>query len=115
MKLKIAAVILVYLLGVVYLFPDGPSTPDLVPSTRSTEEGDTWQNPDQKGFYTDLTRKEVIGQMQTKYTYRLFGFTIPSYRLNYRPEESFEMVRDQMKTTLFQQSYPKTKQFVVGG
>jgi len=116
MKIKIAFIFIVYILGLIYLAPQAPNTPDLVPSTRSTEEGDTIQNPDQKGFYTNLTRQEAIAQMQSKYSLRLFGKTIPSFRLNYRPEEAFEMVRDQLKSSYLEEIvYPLRDSLFVNG
>jgi len=116
MKLKYILLSLVYILGLIYLFPAAPVTPDLLPSTRSTEEGDTIQHPDQKGFYTNLTRKESVSQMQSKYALTIFGQKIPSYRLNYRPEEAFGMVRDQLKSSFLEEIvYPMRDSLFVNG
>lgn len=116
MKIKIIIVGIIYVLGLIYLIPAAPATPDLLPSTRSTEEGDTIQNPDQKGFYTYLTRKEAILQMQSKYALSIFGQKIPSYRLNYRPEEAFGMVRDQLKSSYLEEIvYPMRDSLFVNG
>lgn len=110
------AVLFIYVLGVIYLVPPSPATPELIPSTRSTEEGDTIQNPDQKGFYTNLNRKEAISQMQSKYQLTIFGWKIPSYRLNYRPEEAFGMVRDQLKSSYLEEIvYPFKNSLFVNG
>jgi hypothetical protein len=116
MKLKYVLIGLIYALGLVYLFPAAPATPDLIPSTRSTEEGDTIQNPDQKGFYTYLARKDAIAQMQSKYSLIIFGQKIPSMRLNYRPEEAFGMVRDQLKSSYLEEIvYPLRDSLFVNG
>ena len=116
MKIKLIIVAIVYSLGVVYLFPPAPQTPDLVPSTRSSEEGDTIQNPDQKGFYTQVAREEALSQLQLKYSFTIFGVRIPSYRLNYRPEEAFGMVRDQLKSSYLEEIvYPMRNSLFVNG
>jgi len=116
MKIKNVAIALVYLAGCVYLTLPTPMTPDLSNAERSNEPGDTWQHPDQKGFYTNSDRQTALSEMQSKYSLVLFGYKIPSYRLNYRPEESFEMVRDQMKTTYLEEIvYPMRNSLFVNG
>lgn len=116
MKIKFVVITLLYLVGCVYLIIPTPATPDLSQSVRSTEPGDTWQHPDQKGFYTNSDRKTVLAEMQSKYSSHFLGLTLPSYRLNYRPEESFEMVRDQMKTTYLEEIvYPMRSSLFVNG
>ena len=107
---------LIYFLGIVYLSLPSPVVPDLAPATRSNESGDTWQHPDQKGFYTNLVRSEVIPQMQSKFTVKLFNLVLPSYRLNYRPEESFEFVRDQTPSYYLEEIvYPFRESLFVNG
>lgn len=116
MKIKYLILGLVYILGVVYLTLPTPATPDLSASVRSDEAGDTWQHPDQKGFYTDLTRSEVIGEMQRKFALKLESITLPSYRLNYRPEESFQFVRDQVSSNYLEEIvYPLRDSLFVNG
>ncbi len=87
---------LLFLIGCVYLLLPSPTVPDLENSVRSDESGDTWQHPDQKAFYTNRVRQDVISEMQTKFSTSFFNIRIPSFRLNYRPEESFEFIRDQV-------------------
>ncbi len=89
-------IFLVYLLGIFYLIQPTPQTPDLYDSKRSDEPGDTWQNPDQKAFFTQKDRQNVLSELQSKFSINLGSFTIPSFRLNYRPEEAQELVRDQI-------------------
>jgi hypothetical protein len=87
-------VLTIYLIGLVYLFLPAPVYPDLSLSTRSNEPGDTWQNPDQKAFFTDKTRQQVLSELQTSFSL----LSIPSFRLNYRPEESTRFVREQINS-----------------
>ena len=106
----------VYLLGVAYLFLPTPQVPDLPESTRSNEAGDTWQHPDQKAFYTHKSRAEVLNYMQSQFSVKFLGITIPSYRLNYRPEESFKFVRDQVPSYYLEEIvYPLKASLFVNG
>ena len=87
-------ILVIFFAGVIYLSLPTPALPDLRDSGRSDEPGDTWQNPDQKGFYSDLTRAEVLSDIQSKSLIKFFSWTIPPCRLNYPPEEAFPLVRD---------------------
>lgn len=116
MKLKITLALGIFLIGVVYLMSPSPAVPDLDGGIRSDEPGDTWQHPDQKAFYTNSVRSEVIPQMQSKFSSSIFGITIPSYRLNYRPEESYEFVRDQVKSYYLEEVvFPLKESLFVNG
>lgn len=108
--------IVLYLLGVIYLFQPIPHLPTLDNATLSNEEGDTWQNPDQRGYYTNLTRSEVVNQIQIKSQIKIFGKVIPNYRLNYRPEEAHELIRDQLKSNYMEEVvYPLRSSIFVNG
>lgn len=106
----------VYVLGVIYLIQPIPALPTLENATLSNEEGDTWQNPDQKGYYTNLTRSQVLNQIQTKSQIKIFGWKVPNYRLNYRPEEAHELIRDQLKSNYMEEIvYPFRSSIFVNG
>lgn len=116
MKIKIISALIIYFLGLVYLLLPSPAYPDLSFAERSDEPGDTWQHPDQKGYYTNLNRTEVLSQIQSKFTLKIFGITIPSYRLNYRPEETFTYVRDQLDSYYLEEIvYPFRESIFVNG
>ncbi len=95
-KLLIFLALVIYFSGIYYLTRPSPELPALANTVRSDEPGDTWQHPDQAAYYTSRdSRPEILGELQRKFDLSsLFQFT---YRLNYRPEESFEMVRDQLR------------------
>jgi len=104
MKISIKYLIFfIYIIGVIYLILPSPDTPGLDNSFRSTEEGDTWQNPNQKGYYTDLTRHQVISQIQQKFSLNIFGSGFLGFRLNYPPEEAQTIVRDQLKSNYLEE------------
>lgn len=116
MKLKLIIAGVIYIFGLIYLILPSPIYPDLTQAERSDEPGDTWQNPDQKGYYTNLQRAEVLEQIQSKFTIKLLGFSVPSYRLNYRPEEALSLVRDQLKSYYLEEIvYPFRESIFVNG
>lgn len=108
--------IIVFSIGCIYLSLPTPKTPDLDTAIRSDEEGDTWQNPDQKGFYSNILRKEVMTEMRNKFSISLFGIRIPSYTLNYRPEDTREFVREQIPSYYLEEIvYPFRDSLFVNG
>lgn len=108
--------LIIYALGVLYLLPPIKSLPNLSSGGISDEEGDTWQNPDQKGFYTNMTRSDVLNEVQKNTTINILGFSLPNYRLNYRPEEAGELVRDQLKSNYLEEIvYPLRSSIFVNG
>lgn len=116
MKGKIILIGLVYLVGLIYLVLPSPSYPDLRDAGRSDEPGDTWQHPDQKGFYTNLDRTQVLTDLQNKFSIKLNSLNVPSYRLNYRPEEAFDYVRDQLQSYYLEEIvYPLRESLYVNG
>ncbi len=92
-KIFIIPVLLVYILGLVYLSLPAPKVPQLPDAAISDEPGDTWQNPNQTAYFTNWERKQVLPSLQEDFSLKLFGLTIPSYRLNYRPEEADKYIR----------------------
>lgn len=108
--------LIIYFLGLVYLLPSIPELPQLAQATLSNEPGDTWQNPDQRGYYTNLKRADVLNEIQEKSKITIFGYKVPNYRLNYRPEEAHELVRDQLKSNYFEEVvYPLRSSIFVNG
>lgn len=96
-KILLLLALLLYLAGIYYLTRPDPILPDLNEGIRSDEPGDTFQHPDQAAYYTDRNdRAQILGELQNKFN--LSSFSQPSYRLNYRPEEVGELVRDQLRS-----------------
>ena len=115
-KLIIISTALVYIIGCIYLILPSPISPELDNSVRSDEPGDTWQNPDQKGFYTNLVRKDVLTDLQDKFSINIAGFQIPSFRLNYRTEEVADYVRKQVPSYYLEEIiYPLRESLFVSG
>jgi len=99
MKLiKLLPVFFLYLLGLVYLSLPQPAVPVVIDGLRSQEPGDTDQNPDQSAYFTQKERRVVLSEIQSDYSLNFQGITLPSFRLNYRPEESQTLVREQIQS-----------------
>lgn len=113
---KLLLVLAVFILGVIYLSAPSPRYPDLSSAARSDEPGDTWQHPDQKGFYTNLNRQQVFADLQSQFALKIGSFSLPSYRLNYRPEEAGDLVRDQLQSYYLEEIiYPFRESLFVNG
>lgn len=117
MKLVTRLLILfLYLSGLVYLALPQPEVVALPNALRSTEPGDTWQNPDQSAYYTDLGRSQVLEYYQDTFSLKLFGLTLPSYRLNYPPEDSRVYIRDHLLTYYLEEiNHPLRESLFVAG
>lgn len=116
MKKLILISLPIYFLGLLYLTIPTPTLPDLSDSFRSQESGDTWQHPDQKAFYTQKNRSTVLREIQTPFSLSLLGFTLPSFRLNYPPEEAQTLVRDQTVSTYLEEIvHPLRESLFVNG
>lgn len=89
--------ILIYLAGLYYLSRPAPALPSLDQAIRSDEPGDTVQHLDQTAYYTNRdSRPDILRELQKKFG--LSTLSKISYRLNYRPEEVGELVRDQLRS-----------------
>ncbi len=116
MKLRFLFITAIFILGVLYLILPTPAFPDLRNSGRSDEEGDTWQHPDQKGYYSNLTRAEVLADIESQSILTFFGRRIYPYRLNYPPEDARTLVRDQLNSNYLEEIvYPLRNSIFVNG
>ncbi len=96
-KLIVFFSFLIYLSGIYYLSQPSPLLPNFDQGIRSDEPGDTWQHPDQAAYYTNRdNRFELLNDLQKKFS--SVALAPLTYRLNYRPEETGELVRDQLRS-----------------
>ncbi len=93
----------VYFIGFIYLLLPNPVTPNLSNSFLSDEPGDTWQHPEQKAFFTQDNRKNILDEFENNFSLSIFNFQLPSFRLNYRPEETTEFVREQVASNYLEE------------
>lgn len=111
----------IFLLGLIYILVPSPTSisdfPPLPNSLKSTEPGDTIQNPNIAAYYSFLER-EKIRKFYINFVDRLnlFGVRIPSVHLNHPPEAAYQYVRDQQVSTFLEEyAYPLRDAIFVNG
>ena len=87
-KVIITILIIFNILAVVYLVLPTPTLPDLENSVKSNLPGDTVQITNVSGYFTNLSRQEVISFYKNKYQ-GLFRIN-----LNHPPEKAKEIIID---------------------
>lgn len=87
-----------------YILLPNPSFPaPLRDSLQSQEPADT-ETPLRRAYFTDATRVEVLYYYQKSLQKDdFFNFTLPTYRLNYPPEEAQVLIRDQTRSTFLEE------------
>lgn len=77
-----------------YLFLPTPGFPEPPSGFKQSFEPADVETPLRRGYYTDMTRAEVMDYYQSQFW---------GYRLNYPPEEAQTIIRDQTKATFLQE------------
>jgi len=95
--MKLLLKVLFFIFGLIFfgyvLFPL-PGFPEPLPgAVRSAEDGDN-ETPLRRAYFTDYTREEVVRYYLKQY---------PGIRLNYPPEDSQTLIRDQTRTTFLEE------------
>jgi hypothetical protein len=105
------AVILAYLSLPNFSFPKPP--PD---SLQSQEPADT-ETPLRRAYFTNYTRAQVLDWYETEFDKSSFlGIKLPTYLLNYPPEDSQTIIRDQTMTSYLEEIvHPFRESFYVNG
>ncbi|MEJ2347764.1 MAG: hypothetical protein P8Y17_01005 [Patescibacteria group bacterium] len=105
--MKNLARILFILFSFIFIFylllpnPDFPDPP--ADALQSNEPGDT-ESDLRRAYFTNYTREEVMEHYKNQFEEPLFlGIFIPSYRLNYPPEEAQTIIRDQTRSTFLEE------------
>lgn len=81
-----------------YDFPKPP--PD---SVQSDEPADM-EEPLRRAYFTNYTRAEILEWYKAQFDYSSFGnIKLPTYLLNYPPEDAFGIIRDQTRSTFLQE------------
>lgn len=112
--IKTAAKVLFFFFSaglLVYLFLPSPDFPSPPPdSAQSQELGDSEDLAHRRAYFTNYTRSEVLDHYQKQ-----FG-PLPSFRLNYPPEESQTLIRDQTRSTFLEEIvHPMRESIFVNG
>lgn len=72
-------------------------------SLQSDEPADT-EDPKRKAYFTDYDREGVLDHYKKQMKDEsLLGISLPTYRLNYPPEEAQIIIRDQTRSTFLEE------------
>lgn len=90
--------LILYLILPNFSFPEPPSD-----ALQSNEPADT-ETPLRRAYFTNYTREEVMNHYKKQLEKSSFlGIPMPTYRLNYPPEESQTIIRDQTRSTFLEE------------
>lgn len=121
LSVKNLILLLLFLAGLIYLILPGPTSisgiPALPNSRKSTEPGDTYQNPNNAAYFSSHYRKFVTDFYKESFeNLNVFGKFIPAIRLNHPPETAFQYIRDQQASTYLEEYlYPMRDSLFVNG
>lgn len=92
-------------------FPTPPSD-----SLQSNEPADT-ETPLRRAYFTNYTRQEVMLHYKRQFEKSSFlGIPLPTYRLNYPPEEAQTIIRDQTRSTFLEEiTHPFRESMFING
>ena len=116
-KLLKVIYILIAIIFLGYLALPNPAYPEPPPdSLQSNEPADT-EDHLRRAYFTDSTREEVVqhyvGELDSLPG---INFNVPTYRLNYPPEEAQSIIRDQTRSTFLEEIvHPFRESFYVNG
>lgn len=78
--------------------------PQMLPDSIQSFEPADIETPLRRGYYTNMTRGEVLDWYKKQFEKSSIGnIPMPTYLLNYPPEESQTIIRDQARSTFLQQ------------
>lgn len=78
--------------------------PKPIPGSVQSNEPADIESPLKKAYFTDRTRAEVLEWYKSQFDYSTFmSIKLPTYLLNYPPEESQSIIRDQTRSTFLQE------------
>ena len=89
-----------------YLALPNPFFPSPPPDAIQSEEPADAETPLRRAYFTNYTREEVLKNYQeqlTKSSVLSFKLLLPTYRLNYPPEEAQTLIRDQTRSTFLEE------------
>lgn len=114
-------ILIIFLIGLVYIaWPVKGEINDIAPlpeSLKSTEPGDTHQNPNIAAYFSNFRRKYIINFYRKDFEHiKLFNLTLPAIKLNHPPEEAFLYIRDQQQSMYLEQLiYPMREALYING
>src|SRR3990167_2657438 len=99
-----ATFFLISLVFLLYLSLPSPEFPKPLNEAYQSREPADIETPLRRGYYTDYGRNEVLVHYQDQFRKSTFlGLPLPTYRLNYPPEEAQTIIRDQARSTFLEE------------
>lgn len=87
-----------------YLFLPGPTFPSPPPGALQSNEPADTETQLRRAYFTNDTRQEIMLHYNRELAKPVFfGLTLPTYRLNYPPEEAQALIRDQARSTFLEE------------
>ncbi|HKB88274.1 MAG TPA: hypothetical protein VKC53_01355 [Patescibacteria group bacterium] len=78
--------------------------PKPVPGSLESKEPADTESPLRRAYFTDATRSEVLNWYEEQFKHSSFhNLPLPTYLLNYPPEDSGSIIRDQTRSTFLQE------------
>ena len=101
----------------IYVLLPSPSFPEPPAGSLQSNEPADVETSLRRGYYTDLSREEVLKYYQNQLEKSEFlNVRLPTYRLNYPPEEAQVIIRDQTKSTFLEEIvHPFRESFYING
>ena len=89
---------------VFYLLLPNPSFPEPPPDALQSNEPADTETTLRRAYFTNFTREEVLVHYKNQLEKSAFlGVPLPTYRLNYPPEEAKTIIRDQTRSTFLEE------------
>ncbi len=89
---------------VFYLLLPNPSFPEPPPDALQSNEPADTETTLRRAYFTNFTREEVLVHYKNQLEKSAFlGAPLPTYRLNYPPEEAKTIIRDQTRSTFLEE------------
>jgi hypothetical protein len=101
--LKVVYYFVLVILGVYLIIPSSsfPTPPN--DAIRSQEPADM-ESPLRRGYFTNYSREEVVSHYKKQFENQVVkNINLPTYRLNYPPEDAQFLIRDQTRSTFLEE------------
>lgn len=99
-QIVLSLVVLVSVVLLIYIYPQSPEFPKPPSDAVQSKEPADSESPLRRAYFTNLDREEVINYYKSEFNK---GFGIYTPRLNYPPEESATIIRDQTRSTYLEE------------
>lgn len=87
-----------------YLLLPNPKFPEPPPDALQSEEAADTETALRRAYFTNFTRAEVLSHYSQQLNSSPFlNIILPTYRLNYPPEEAQTIIRDQTRSTFLEE------------